>query len=153
MLAVGVASAYYIFTNKNFSGSEGVACTLEAKLCPDGSYVGRSGPRCEFTRCPEITVGNKTSLGKAISYNSILITPLRVVGDSRCPLDVQCIQAGTVTLTVRLQQDANVEEADLTLGKAKSFGGKRITLTNVSPAPYSKKTISDADYVFTFDVE
>jgi plastocyanin len=29
-----------------------VACTLEAKLCPDGSYVGRTGPNCEFAACP-----------------------------------------------------------------------------------------------------
>jgi len=28
-----------------------VACTEEAKQCPDGSWVGRSGPRCEFI-CP-----------------------------------------------------------------------------------------------------
>jgi hypothetical protein len=32
----------------------GIACTQEAKLCPDGSYVGRTGPNCEFTACPEI---------------------------------------------------------------------------------------------------
>lgn len=30
----------------------GVACTMEAKLCPDGSYVGRTGLNCEFTPCP-----------------------------------------------------------------------------------------------------
>lgn len=29
-----------------------VACTMEAKLCPDGSSVGRSGPKCEFLPCP-----------------------------------------------------------------------------------------------------
>jgi hypothetical protein len=28
------------------------ACTQEAKLCPDGSAVGRSGPNCEFAPCP-----------------------------------------------------------------------------------------------------
>ncbi|TSC75831.1 MAG: hypothetical protein G01um101430_1 [Parcubacteria group bacterium Gr01-1014_30] len=28
------------------------ACTQEAKLCPDGSYVGRTGPNCEFAECP-----------------------------------------------------------------------------------------------------
>ena len=27
-------------------------CTLEAKLCPDGSSVGREGPNCEFAACP-----------------------------------------------------------------------------------------------------
>lgn len=32
---------------------EQVYCTQEAKLCPDGSYVGRTGPKCEFTPCPE----------------------------------------------------------------------------------------------------
>lgn len=29
-----------------------VACTLDAKLCPDGSSVGRVGPNCEFAACP-----------------------------------------------------------------------------------------------------
>lgn len=29
-----------------------VACTLEAKLCPDGSYVGRVAPDCHFAPCP-----------------------------------------------------------------------------------------------------
>ena len=32
---------------------EKVACTMEAKLCPDGSYVSRTGPNCEFTPCPQ----------------------------------------------------------------------------------------------------
>jgi len=32
---------------------EGVACTMDAKQCPDGSYVGRTGPDCEFAPCPE----------------------------------------------------------------------------------------------------
>ncbi len=29
-----------------------VMCTMEAKQCPDGSWVGRSGPKCEFAACP-----------------------------------------------------------------------------------------------------
>lgn len=32
-----------------------VACTEEAKLCPDGSAVGRQGPNCEFVECPVAT--------------------------------------------------------------------------------------------------
>src|SRR3989338_11359344 len=28
-----------------------IFCTQEAKQCPDGSYVGRTGPNCEFTEC------------------------------------------------------------------------------------------------------
>lgn len=38
---------------KYFKGdAEGVMCTMEAKLCPDGSYVSRTGPNCEFAPCP-----------------------------------------------------------------------------------------------------
>ena len=28
-----------------------VVCTMDAKQCPDGSFVGRTGPDCEFI-CP-----------------------------------------------------------------------------------------------------
>ena len=30
-----------------------VACTMDAKLCPDGSYVVRVSPKCDFAPCPE----------------------------------------------------------------------------------------------------
>lgn len=29
-----------------------VACTMDAKICPDGTAVGRVGPNCEFAPCP-----------------------------------------------------------------------------------------------------
>lgn len=32
-----------------------VMCTMDAKQCPDGSYVGRGGPKCEFSPCPGAT--------------------------------------------------------------------------------------------------
>lgn len=31
---------------------EPVLCTADAKMCPDGSFVGRIGPNCEFAPCP-----------------------------------------------------------------------------------------------------
>lgn len=44
-----------------------VACTMDAMMCPDGSYVGRSGPKCEFV-CPEII---KTENIKCISEGGL----------------------------------------------------------------------------------
>lgn len=32
---------------------EGVFCTMDAKMCPDGSSVGRIPPSCEFAPCPK----------------------------------------------------------------------------------------------------
>lgn len=41
-------------TPKPTSENNMIICTQEAKLCPDGkTYVGRSGPKCEFEKCPE----------------------------------------------------------------------------------------------------
>ena len=34
------------------STCEPVACTMDAKTCPDGSFVGRIAPNCEFAPCP-----------------------------------------------------------------------------------------------------
>ena len=32
--------------------TDGTACSADAMLCPDGSYVGRREPNCEFEKCP-----------------------------------------------------------------------------------------------------
>jgi hypothetical protein len=40
-----------------------VACTQEAKLCPDGSYVSRTGPNCEFAVCPVVVATSTTGVG------------------------------------------------------------------------------------------
>ncbi len=37
-----------------------IACTMDAKICPDGSAVGRSGPTCEFAPCPASTTESAT---------------------------------------------------------------------------------------------
>ena len=39
---------------------DGQMCTMEAKICPDGSAVGRTGPNCEFAACPEETAATST---------------------------------------------------------------------------------------------
>lgn len=47
----------------------GQVCTQEAKLCPDGSSVGRTGPNCEFAACPgsvATTTGSSTGSGNSI---------------------------------------------------------------------------------------
>lgn len=36
----------------DIGGGDQIFCTQDAKMCPDGSYVGRVGPNCEFAPCP-----------------------------------------------------------------------------------------------------
>lgn len=37
-----------------FQACPGVGCTEEVKQCPDGTSVGRTGPTCEFAPCPTV---------------------------------------------------------------------------------------------------
>lgn len=34
---------------------DAVFCTMDAMECPDGSFVGRVAPDCEFAACPVVT--------------------------------------------------------------------------------------------------
>ena len=38
-----------------------VVCTADAKLCPDGTYVGRTGSNCEFVCPAEATTTSETN--------------------------------------------------------------------------------------------
>jgi len=51
-------AGYLNYSIWTLNQAEPVACTMEAKLCPDGSYVGRTGPKCEFAACPETRIIN-----------------------------------------------------------------------------------------------
>jgi hypothetical protein len=56
------------------------ACTEEAKLCPDGSYVSRTGPKCEFMPCPEIIgIANKIFIS-APSESGTIFSPVVIAG-------------------------------------------------------------------------
>jgi hypothetical protein len=47
LIAVALYAGINTYNQPKFS-----ACTQEAKLCADGSAVGRVGPNCEFAKCP-----------------------------------------------------------------------------------------------------
>lgn len=58
VLILGITGGAYFLSVQNDTGMIPTpiiapkACTQEAKICPDGSTVGRSGPNCEFSPCP-----------------------------------------------------------------------------------------------------
>jgi len=67
LLLVGAAG--YVFfasrgdevaTDDTATTTGNVICTMDARMCPDGTYVGRTGPNCEFV-CP--TTGTSTTSG------------------------------------------------------------------------------------------
>jgi len=63
VLLVIIGGAAFYFTQYKESMMP-VACTAEAMQCPDGSYVGRSGPNCQFV-CPTATTTATSTGGTA----------------------------------------------------------------------------------------
>jgi len=52
VILLGLGSFVYQNALTDRNAPEGpIACTLEARICPDGSAVGRTGPLCEFEAC------------------------------------------------------------------------------------------------------
>lgn len=58
LVVLGLAGAFFVgkYSNRPVVSEPeqdaGQACTMEAKICPDGTAVGRTGPNCAFAPCP-----------------------------------------------------------------------------------------------------
>ncbi|MEZ0208962.1 MAG: hypothetical protein ACAH17_02185 [Candidatus Paceibacterota bacterium] len=145
-------------TNNN-NGENSAICTMDAMQCPDGSWVGRSGPNCQFV-CPIGTsttpsansIFLETTIGRTASGLGVTVTPLVVVEDSRCPVDVQCIQAGTVRVQTTLVSGLGTATQVFTLNTPVTTEAEIITLFAVTPVKESGKEISPSNYRFVFKV-
>ncbi len=80
------------------------------------------------------------------------ITPLQVTEDSRCPIDVQCIQAGTVRLQAKIETISGDSEQVFVLNESVKTEKQTITLVNVEPISDSKTKIDNSEYNFMFKI-
>jgi|SRR3989344_2314944 len=144
------------FWENNFPRGGGVACTLEAKLCPDGSAVGRTGPNCEFAECPSPSQSNalriETRIDLGASALDVKVIPQAILEDSRCPAEVQCIQAGTVRVRATLESGLGSANQIFRLGDVITTESEAITLVDVLPAPAAGVQIRANDYRFIFEI-
>jgi hypothetical protein len=130
------------------------ACNGDAMICPDGSSVGRGGPRCEFTACPpaDATSASVTTyMGGTATALTVSVSPLEVISDSRCATGVTCIWAGTVEVRTILSTPVSHGEHVLTLGTPQVFGDYTVKLVEVTPQKGIEK-IPDSSYRFTYEI-
>ncbi len=52
--------------NTTWENIEDIFCTMDAKQCPDWSYVGRVWPDCEFAPCPNETKNDTKNIQKIL---------------------------------------------------------------------------------------
>lgn len=157
------------------------ACTMEAKICPDGSTVGRTGPSCAFAECPAtatttpittpptnpatpptpeptkpqvLAYGNVfLQEGETITYPDITVTLLRIPEDSRCASDVTCIWAGTLRAEFQVIARSKASTTIIELGKSVTINNVTLTLVSASPYPKSTKQIAPGEYRLTLSVQ
>jgi hypothetical protein len=93
-------------------------------------------------------VGNVAAAGIGVRFQ-------RVIGDSRCPAGAFCIQGGDAIVRLDvLQSDGRVVTYDLHTGNLQPavHGDLTIALENLSPYPFSSRTIEPDAYRATLRV-
>ncbi len=88
---------------------------------------------------------SKTGLGLSIS-------PIEVLEDSRCPIDVVCIQAGTLRLQAKIETELGLSEQVFVLNEPVTTEDQTITLVGVEPISDSKTKIDSSEYNFMFKI-
>jgi hypothetical protein len=121
----------------------------------DGGFLitrYQESPRADEQVPVLATTTATVALGETATVGDVTITPTSVEEDSRCPSDVQCIQAGTVRVLVHVASAMGESDMTLTLGAPATLEAETVTLTAVTPGKISTKPADDAAYRFTFEV-
>lgn len=92
-------------------------------------------------------------INEAASAFGVTVTPIEILEDSRCPIDVQCIQAGTVRVRGTLESGLGTANQEFELNKTITTESEEVTLMRVDPFAESTKEIQEGDYVFVFKIE
>jgi hypothetical protein len=78
------------------------ACTEEAKECPDGSFVSRTSPNCEFAQCPHPSPPSLYPHPPPCEVLQCLISPCPC---TTCPGDNACLKDGKCNIVAKCFAD------------------------------------------------
>ena len=105
---------------------------------------------------PTVATTFVLSPGQIGSTSGASVKFVRVVSDSRCPLNAQCVQAGDVVVTVTLIGPSQAATFDLQLAdsakRTGALGGLVVELQAVTPYPIAGQPTNPADYRATIEL-
>ena len=87
IIVLGVGGFFYrnVLEHPGAPTVGGNACTADAKLCPDGTAVGRTGPDCEFAACaaPNVSIDSaKITFALPAGYAEVALPDGGPVGEA-----------------------------------------------------------------------
>lgn len=110
---------------------------------------------CAVVPAPDSTppqpAGYAVPLGQPVRVGDLVVTPKKLVEDSRCPMNARCIWAGRAVVTTRIVGPNFSDTADLTLGEPFGTHGKMIALVSVRPDKMTGTETQLRDYRFTYE--
>lgn len=95
--------------------------------------------------------GYAVPLGVSVQVGDLVVTPKKLVEDSRCPVNARCVWAGRVVVTTRIVGPGFSDTADLTMGEPYGTHGSMLALVSVRPEKLAGKESAARDYRFTFE--
>lgn len=92
-------------------------------------------------------------IGQSKKIDDFTLTLNSFVQDSRCPIDVQCIQAGAVTVNVTFSIGTTTITKNMPSDEVpQEFQSYNISITDVAPPRKSKEEVAPKDYAITFKI-
>ena len=113
-------------------------------------------PACALAACaatlpPPNPTGTLTAgFGQTAAVGSLLVTPVALVEDSRCPVIAQCVWAGRLVVKAEVRTGRKIDIRDFTLASPQSAAGGTVTLVDAKPEKMSGAPPQISDYRFTF---
>lgn len=90
----------------------------------------------------EVRIGQRANLGGP------RVTPLRVLEDSRCPMEARCVWAGRVRLEVRIELGGGTTVRELASDQPLPVADGQLELLGVMPPTSTQRRIDPRDYRF-----
>ena len=89
-------------------------------------------------------------LNQATRVGVLVVTPLAVVEDSRCPINARCVWAGRVIVTTRIDGPGWRETTNMELGRPYITHDLGLQLTSVEPGKLAGSPAPTAPYLFGY---
>jgi hypothetical protein len=131
---------------------------LFAAIILGGTQIANAQVDGPYDKDPT-TTGQSVTLGvnksKKLFDRTLTVKVLAVVEDSRCPKDVNCIQAGNAKVRVSVRkgtESSRIVDLDLNAGTSVTFENYKITLSALTPYPETAAPIKRNKYMATLTV-
>ena len=113
-----------------FAAALTAGCVTTPHYNPDGSFEARMGQR--------------------VNLNGTRITVIKVLEDSRCPMEARCVWAGRVRLNLLIELGGKTSERELTSDEPLMItGDAMLELVGTMPPKSTQRTLAPSDYRFT----